>query len=200
VLHADRISYVRERRESLLVVLAVERIGSDVAAPGAGLVAREGRLEDVLVAAAALREGVAQGGDRGEEDDQPLNPHKDAEGGEFLAPLDRVGEVARNNAAVHRYAVPAGGREGVEGQPEDAEYREHTDLKLGTTGVRVVGSKVEDGHQSKQHESYDGKDEGEAIGDEEIILVLVDPGGEGKHDDIYEEEENVGGHLRPAYR
>lgn len=34
----------------------------------------------------------------------------------------------------------------------------------------------------------------------EPFLVLVDAGREGEDDDIYEEEEDVSGDLRPAYR
>jgi len=162
-------------------------------------VARERHREDVLVAAVALGDGVPQGGYCGEQEDQPLDPDEDAEGRQLLAPLDGVGVVAGDHATVERGAAPARARKGVKCQPKDAQYREHTDFKLGTTGVGAARDKVDKGHDSKQRKRYDGKDEGEAIGDEEEILVEVDPGGQREDYNVHEEKENVGSHLLPAY-
>jgi len=182
----------------LLVAEGVLEGGVEVGA-GVGLVPGEGHLEDVLVAAGALGDGVAQRGYCRKEEDQPLDPDHDAEGGELLAPLNGVRVFRRNHPAVEGGGIPAGGGEGVERQPKDAQHREHANLKLRAASERVVSDEVEDGHNSKQHEGYDGKDEGETVGNEEPFLVLVDAGREGEDDDIYEEEEDVSGDLLPAY-
>jgi len=98
-------------------------VGGDVGGEGVPgrLVAREGPVVDVLVAAVGLSDCVAQGDYGGEEDSQPLDPDEDAQGAEFMAPLGHVRVVARNPATAQRHAVPAGSGESVEGQPKDTQ-------------------------------------------------------------------------------